>query len=116
MSTIPLSDEENYAIFTESYGESMRGLGRDQQLPVLKRLYKTLDSDAPQHYIYETAKDVTNLRSFGPADHFASTAVSLWASHMGTRPTMSSLYPTSTIIAIEPKTSSGSTNVPRSDS
>lgn len=61
MSVVPLSDEENYAIFTESYGKSMAGLGRDQQLQVLKRLYKTLDSDAPQHYIYETVEGCDEL-------------------------------------------------------
>ena len=58
---VPLSDEENYAIFTDTFGDSLSDLDRNKQVQVLKRLLKLLESDAPQRYIYETVEGTDEL-------------------------------------------------------
>lgn len=62
MSFVPLSDEETYAIFTETFTESLADLGDSaRQLEVLKRIHKLLASDSPRYYIYERLSGYDHL-------------------------------------------------------
>lgn len=62
MSRVPLSTEENRAIFTESFGDALRDLDRDDQVQTLKKIHKLLDSTYPEHYIYKNAKGCEELQ------------------------------------------------------
>lgn len=62
MRTVTLSDEENYAILAEQFGDAMSSLGATDQRRVFKRLWTILDSDTPQYYIYETPEGCDDLQ------------------------------------------------------
>ncbi|MCU4799806.1 hypothetical protein OB920_05435 [Halobacteria archaeon HArc-gm2] len=63
MSVVELSDEENVAILAETFTESLSDIGdKTRQAAVLKRLHELLDSDTPQHYIYETVAGCDELQ------------------------------------------------------
>lgn len=66
---VPLSDEENYAIFPDTFGDSLRLLDADDQVQVLKRLLTMLESDAPQRYIYETVTGCEELQVIRAGDY-----------------------------------------------
>lgn len=66
---VSLSDEENYAIFPETFGNSLQLLDADDQRQVLKRLLKVLESDAPQRYIYETVSGCEELQVIRAGDY-----------------------------------------------
>lgn len=63
MSVVELSDEENVAILAETFVESLSDIGdRTRKIAVLKRLFELLDSNSPQHYIYETLEGCDELQ------------------------------------------------------
>lgn len=68
MRTVELSDEENYAILAEQFGEGMSSLGASDQRRVVKRLYTVLDSSNPQYYIYETVQGCDELEVIREGD------------------------------------------------
>lgn len=68
MHTVELSDEENYAVLAEQFGEGMSALGPSDQRRVVKRLYTVLDSDSPQYYIYETVEGCDELEVIREGD------------------------------------------------
>jgi len=66
--TVELSDEENYAILAEQFGEGMSTLGASDQRRVVKRLHTVLDSDSPQYYVYETVEGCEELEVIREGD------------------------------------------------
>jgi hypothetical protein len=66
--TVKLSDEENYVILAEQFGEGISSLGTSDQRRVVKRLYTVLDSNNPQYYIYETVKGCDELQVIREGD------------------------------------------------
>jgi hypothetical protein len=66
--TVELSDEENYAVLAEQFGEGMSSLGVTDQRRVVKRLYTVLDSDSPQYYIHETVEGCDELEVIREGD------------------------------------------------
>lgn len=68
MRTVELSDEENYAILAEQFGEGISSLGTADQRRVIKRLYTILDSNNPQYYIYETVEGCEELEVIREGD------------------------------------------------
>lgn len=63
MSVVELSDEDNVAILAETFTESLSDIGdKTRQIAVLKRLHALLDSNTPQHYIYETVEGSDELQ------------------------------------------------------
>lgn len=68
MRTVELSDEENYAILAEHFGEGMSSLGASDQRRVVKRLHAVLDSDNPQYYVYETVEGCDELEVIREGD------------------------------------------------
>lgn len=63
-----LSDEENYAILAEQFGDGMSSLGASEQRRIVKRLHTVLDSDNPQYYIYETVEGCDELEIIREGD------------------------------------------------
>lgn len=68
MRTVELSDEENYAILAEQFGEGISSLGTADQRRVIKRLHTVLDSNNPQYYIYETVEGCDELEVIREGD------------------------------------------------
>lgn len=61
MRIVKISDEENYAILAEQFGEGISSLGASDQRRVFKRLHTILDSNNPRYYIYETLEGCDEL-------------------------------------------------------
>lgn len=68
MRTVKISDEENYAITAEQFGDGMASLGAPDQRRVFKRLLTILDSSNPQYYIYETVEGCDELEIIREGD------------------------------------------------
>lgn len=68
MHTVELSDEENYAVLAEQFGDGISSLGSVSQRRVVKRLRTVLDSDNPQYYIYETVEGCDELEIIREGD------------------------------------------------
>lgn len=68
MRTVKLSDEENYAILAEQFGDGMASLGVSDRRRVVKRLHTVLDSSNPQYYIYETVEGCDELEIIREGD------------------------------------------------
>lgn len=68
MRTVKLSDEENYAILAEQFGEGISSLGAPDQRRIVKKLQKILDSNNPQYYIYETVEGCEELEIIREGD------------------------------------------------
>jgi len=66
--TVPLSDEENYAILAEQFGNGMASLGASDKRRVVKRLHTVLHSSSPQYYIYETVEGCDELQIIREGD------------------------------------------------
>lgn len=62
MSVVEFSSEENVAILSETFSESLADLGdSSRKLAVLKRLHELLSSNTPQHYVYESVTGCDEL-------------------------------------------------------
>ncbi|WP_132056730.1 hypothetical protein [Halorussus amylolyticus] len=68
MQTVPLSDDENYAILAEQFGDGLSSLGASDQQRVVKRLHTVLASSTPQYYIYETVEGCDELEIIREGD------------------------------------------------
>lgn len=68
MRTVELSDEENYAILAEQFGEGLSSLGATDQRRIVKKLHKILASSNPQYYIYETVEGCDELEVIREGD------------------------------------------------
>lgn len=61
MSRVPLSTEENRVILTETFGDALADLEREEQVRIIKKLHEMLASDYPEHFIYETVEGCNEL-------------------------------------------------------
>lgn len=64
MSVVPLSDDENVVVFVRPTLSDLEGLDGGEREQFLKRLLRTLESDAPDHYVEKAFSNCDELQQF----------------------------------------------------
>lgn len=68
MAAIPLSDDENVAIFTQPAFSALSGLEQEQREQFLKRVLELLESPTPKHFIEKEFSNCDELQQLRAGD------------------------------------------------